>query len=485
MFKSLIFGLATLLIGSQVSAQQHKYQVKIDRLAQLAYVDASIELEGNTLTLFNTNPMPNFPNGQADFLRNIQVFDKTGRTLKLEDKGEGEYQLEGNQTIRLKYEVKLDHDKLNWPAGNEEVLYHTSEGLMLSGYTLFLVPGEKMSGQTLVEFELPADWKSHAALKPLSTQNQFIAKSRRELVNNAYFFGTAKSSAIQAGGLDIEIVLGARYYKQKHVIEGLLLQQLKSYFDMFGSKPQADRYLIIINQGDSGDGGAFSGSFSQLLRGDAEVRTRAIWGRVIAHELLHFWNGLSLIPKSDQEEWFKEGVTDYLTIKSMAKNGLLHRPSVIQWLENLSRGQLVARRVQNVKGSVQEAAQNKHQNWLLVYGGGSIAGLAMDVELRKRSGNRFGLEDLMKEMYHDLAVSQKPYTLDDIINAANKMTSTDFSEVLKKLVQSSEMVELAPIFDSIGLQLEQYLLLEHNLINKGHPSREEQERFKKMFGMKL
>ncbi len=485
MLKSLLFGITTILISSQVSAQQHKYHVKIDQQAQIAHVEASIELEGNMLSLFNTNPMPNYPNGQADFLKNLQAFDKSGQALKIEDKGEGEYQLQGNQNIRLTYDVKLEHDKLNWPAGNEEVLYHTSEGLMLTGYTLFLVPGEKMSGQTVVEFELPKGWQSHTALKPQANRNQFIAKSRRELVNNAYFFGTAQSSSMRAGGIDIEIVLGARYFKQRQVIESLLKKQLASYLTMFGSKPQAERYLIIINQGDSGDGGAFSGSFSQLLRGDAEVRTRAIWGRVIAHELLHFWNGLSLVPVNDQEEWFKEGVTDYLTIKSMAKNGLLPRQSVMQWLENLSRGQLIARRVQNIKGSVREAAQNKHQNWLMVYGGGSIAGLAIDIELRKRTANQLGLEELMQTMYRDFAIKQKPYQLDDIIAAASKLTSSDFSEVIKKLVQSNDAIELAPIFDGVGLQLEQYLLLEHNLLNKAKPTPEERERFQKIFGIPL
>ena len=485
MLKMIMLAVASVVISQSAIAQQHQYKVRIDQDRRLALVEASIALEGNTLTLFNTNPLPNHPNGQADFLKNIRVFDSNGNAIKIEDKGEGEYELVGNRSIRLSYELSLEHDQIQWPAGNEEVLYHTNEGLMLSGYTLFLVPGEKMSGETLVEFQLPQNWQSHAALKPFAKKNQFIAKSRRELVNNAYFFGTAGSSKLQAGGLEIELVLGKRYFKQRKIIEDLLQTQLTQYLEIFGAKPQAERYLIIINQGDSGDGGAFSGSFSQFLRGDAELRTRHIWGRVLAHELLHFWNGLSLIPESDKDEWFKEGVTDYLTIKTMAQNGLISRQYLQQWLENLSRGQLVARRAQNIQGTVQEAAQNKHQNWLLVYGGGSIAGFAIDVELRKRSSNKLGIEDLMKALYKNFAAKRKPFNLEDVVTTANQLSSSDLAPLFRNLVQSKTPVDLAPVFNDVGMQLEQYLLLEHHLLAKPNMKSEEKERFKAMFGTQL
>ncbi|UUZ53238.1 hypothetical protein LP419_30745 [Massilia sp. H-1] len=79
------------------------------------------------------------------------------------------------------------------------------------------------------------------------------------------------------------------------VFKELIERQLASYRSLFGAAPLAKRYLIIINQNQSGDGGAFSASFSQFLRGHGDRATRPIWGRVVAHELLHFWNGVSLV----------------------------------------------------------------------------------------------------------------------------------------------------------------------------------------------
>lgn len=474
---------------------RHLYKVRIDAQKNRAYVEADLHLEGHQLSLFNVNPMPGFPNGQADFLENIEVTDQLGAPLQLVNKGEGDYELSsgGNQVIHLRYEVRLDHDKLEWPAGNEEVLYHTDEGIMLTGYALFLVASEKMSGATQVEFNLPKGWQANTAMQHLSDNapqsevgntvtTRFLAQSRRELVNNAMFFGKAKSTQFQAGGIQLTLVLGQRYWPQRQLFEDLLRRQLQSYLPMFNAQPLAARYLVIINQGASGDGGAFSGSFSQFLRADAELRTRPIWGRVLAHELLHFWNGLSLVPVNDQEEWFKEGVTDYLTITSMANNHLIDQAYVKQWLENLSRGQMVARRAQGIQESVRDAAKNKHQNWLLVYGGGSIAGLALDIELRRASAEKIGLHQLMQTLYREFALQGKQYTLKDIAHAAQQLSGKDFSPLLHELVENRQAVALEPLFAALGLQLEQYLLLEHSLLNNPHAKAIEKARFNAIFG---
>ncbi|RTY95357.1 hypothetical protein [Flavobacterium sp. GT3R68] len=41
-----------------------------------------------------------------------------------------------------------------------------------------------------------------------------------------------------------------------------------------------------------------------------------------AHEIIHLWNGHTLIPK-EQQEWFKEGFTDYLTNILLTQNKLI------------------------------------------------------------------------------------------------------------------------------------------------------------------
>ncbi|MBC7917776.1 MAG: hypothetical protein H7Y28_08200 [Rhodoferax sp.] len=462
--------------------QQNHYRVSVQADKKLAHVQADVWVQGNELALFNVSPTKELKNGQAQFLANLQVRDLQGAAVPLVDKGEGEYQVQGDRRLVLSYDIRLEHDRYEWPAGVEEVSYRTDEGLMATGYALFLVPGEKMPGQTLVEFDLPAEWKAHTPWQAHTKANTFVVDSRRELVNNALFLGEARALQFKAGGMELRMVLGKRYWPQRAMFRDIMERQLQSYQALFAQPPLAKRYLVVINQGDSGDGGAFSGSFSQFLRSDASLATRHLWGRVLAHELLHFWNGLSLVPKTDEEEWFKEGVTDYLTISTLARNGLVDRQFVKGWLENLSRGQTVARMAQGLEGTVRQAAKNKHRNWLLVYGGGSIAALAMDVEIRRATNNRSGLPDVMRAMYTEFAHPGKTYTLEDIVRVTRQATGVDVAPVLERTVSNTQATDLVPVFAHIGLQLESYLLLDHHLLEAADATPAMGQRFSSMFG---
>lgn len=464
--------------------QQNHYRVSVQADKKLARVNADIWVQGNELALFNVSPTKELKNGQAQFLENLQVKDQRGEPVPLVDKGEGEYQVLGDRRLVLSYDVRLEHDRYEWPAGVEEVSYRTDEGLMATGYALFLVPGEKMPGQTLVEFDLPAGWKAHTPWQKNASAkaNEFVVDSRRELVNNALFLGEAAVDQFNAGGMELRVVLGKRYWPQRAMFRDIMERQLHSYQALFARPPLAKRYLVIINQGDSGDGGAFSGSFSQFMRAEASLATRPLWGRVLAHELLHFWNGQSLVPKTDEEEWFKEGVTDYLTISTLARNGFVDRQFVTGWLENLSRGQAVARMAQGLKGTVRQAAKDKHRNWLLVYGGGSIAALAMDVELRRATENRQGLPDAMRAMYAEFGQPGKTYILEDIVRVTHKATGVDIAPVLERTVNNQQATDLVPVFAPIGLQLESYMLLDHHLLQAADATPAMRQRFHSMFG---
>lgn len=486
---SLVAGL--LMISATVAnagdGQPNRYHVTFNADASRAHVEAQVWVEGNELALFGVSPTPQHKNGQADFLEQLLASDGAGAQVQVLNKGEGEYEVKGDRRLSLSYDVRLDHGKFTWPAGAEEVAYRTEEGLMASGNTLFLVPGVKMDGPIEVGFTLPAGWVAHTPWR--SRDSHFVVQSRRELVSNALFFGTARAESFKAGGIELKLVMGKRYWPQRAVFMELIERQLASYRAMFGAAPLAERYLIIINQNDSGDGGAFAGSFSQFLRGAGDQATRPIWGRVVAHELLHFWNGVSLVPFDERQEWFKEGVTDYLTVMTMARNGLVDRDYLMKWLENLARGQMVARMGLGLKGTVQDAAKDKHKNWLLVYGGGSVAALAMDVELRQASGGKIGLPDVMRALYAQFGVPGKRYSHEDIVRIAREVSGSgsgsgiDIGPLLERLVRGESKPDQRAIFAAIGLQLEQYPLLETFLLPDPKASAQARERFTQIFGL--
>jgi len=131
---------------------------------------------------------------------------------------------------------------------------------------------------------------------------------------------------------------------------------------------------------------------------------------------------------------------------------------------------------------VQDAASDKHKNWLLVYGGGSVAALAMDVQLRRASGGKTGLPDVMKALYAEFGAPGKRYGHDDIVRVARQVGGIDVGPLLNNIVQSEAMPDQRATFAAIGLQLEQYPLLETFLLPDPAAGDAERARFKLIFG---
>jgi predicted metalloprotease with PDZ domain len=337
----------------------------------------------------------------------------------------------------------------------EEVSYWTTEGLMITGSALFLAPGDASPDTFEVTFRLPSTWQ---AVTPWPRKNgqTFQPASRRDLVSNAIFLGTATPTTLRRGGMELTLLLGECCRNQRELFVDLLGKQLDSYLELFGAPPRSHRYLIIVNAGTSGDGGAFASSFSQFVRGTADRQNRVIWGHVMAHELLHFWNGLSLVPVDSREEWFKEGVTDYLTLVTMSRNGLVDNAVVRNRLETYSRRMVMARLLQNLQMSPRAAGAKKQENRLLVYAGGSLAALAIDVELRKRTDDAKGLDDFMRALYGRSAKDGRPYGFDDLVALSNEISGTDMRAFLQALVDGEADFDIDPYLREIALRRDSF-----------------------------
>lgn len=363
----------------------------------------------------------------------------------------------------------------------EEVSYRTDEGVMATGHALFFADGDApVQAPIQVEFELPAGWQAHAPWT-LTGDGRFSVASRRELLSNALFLGRAKAETFDAGGVEVNLVLGKRYMPSAPLFIDLLRMQLRSYADLFGGPPLSKRYLIIINQHASGDGGAFTSSFSQFIQGDADARNQVIWGYVMAHELPHFWNGLSIVPADHREEWFREGVTDYLTIVTLARNGWLDENLLFKRLENVPRRYLIARYAQQLKMSVRDAGKDKQPNRQLVYGGGSLAALALDAALRERSADRVGLPHFMQPLHAEFAKPGATYALSDLERIAKDLTGSDFSAFFAEAVGSEAWFDIRPSYTALGLRMDS--IVEEMFISREPAATQQQlARFEAIFG---
>ena len=482
--RALTFALLAAVSGQATAAsydgQINRYTLTISDDAKTATVNANLWLTGDYLSMFSVQALPNLKNGQADLLENLQVVDAKGKKLKYKNEGMGEWKTDGDQRISVSYQVKLEHDNYQWPAGIEEVVYHTDEGLMATGYSLLLASGEKMEGPIEVDVQLPSGWQAQTPWRRLGDGNRFAVENRRELLNNALYFGTAAAETIQAGGIDLTLVLGKRFVSAKPLFTELLNKQLHSYQQLFGADPQSKRYLVIVNEG-LDDGGAFSNSFSQLIGEDATAANRVIWGYIMAHELLHFWNGLSMVPVDSREEWLKEGFTDYLTTMTLARNGIDSPEQLFRRLENIPRRYLIARYLQSPDMTVRGAGEEKQRHRQMVYGGGAITALALDIELRKASNDKITLETLMRSLFSEFHKPGQPYQLDDVIRHSKQLTGKDLTAFFASAVESKTMFNVKPYYSEFGLDFDNFYFDEVYVRPEAKATAQQKARFQTSF----
>ena len=131
---------------------------------------------------------------------------------------------------------------------------------------------------------------------------------------------------------------------------------------------------------------------------------------IFAHEFFHLWNGKSFRPyANDEAEWFKEGFTNYYTLKALHHVGFLTDESFLEVVNNL-----FYQRYKNDDGVGKISMTNgeeKHDHWGLIYGGGMFVGIAQDMIIRKATNNQKSLDYLMRDLFKKYGDSKKEYDL--------------------------------------------------------------------------
>ena len=431
------------------------YFVRITDDGQYAEVEASIWMETSFLSLFDVQATPELPEGHVAMLRDLEVRDAEGVLLSPRYRSQGDWTVRAGQRVQLRYRVALDFDRYAWPAGAEEVAQRTDDGWLFKVSSLLLADGgDGIRGDIAVRFELPDGWR---AVTPWPSAGEgFAPRSRREMLHNVIFLGRVRSDRIELEGLDVTVARPEGVAIDLAEVEGLLRPVAERYAQWFRAPPLQSEYLVLLVPGGSNDGGAFSNSFSQVLPADAGRDTRVIWGHTMAHELLHLWNGLAMVPATADEEWFKEGVTDYLTLTAEGQLGLATSEQTLRRLETHLQRQFIARQLLGHDDTLREAGHDKQAKRLLVYGGGAATAFAMDMAIREQSGDRHGLPDLMAALYARHRGPDQPYSREDIVASAKAALGVDLGDLLAASIDSESAVDVGPALAAAGLGLQQF-----------------------------
>ncbi len=466
--KLYVFLCCTALIVTSCSDDQQElppvddpsatYVVTVSGDKRSIHVDVSFSIDEPVIFMY-VQGTKELPDGEASFIKNLEMKQSPGSVVPLKNLGAGDWKhgAERNTRVTLSYDIELNHEKFPWPSGIDEVLFTRDDGIFFTGDALFILPGTGLKN-IAVTMNVPAGWKISVPWKQ-KEGNTFVADSYRDLIINCGFIGTHHTETISVDDFSLRLAVGGTQKKSVPLFINTMTPAVRAYTRQFGGSKFTD-YLIVIHDDVMSDGGAFRSSFSQVIDGEANANSVVTWGHTMLHEIFHLWNGNAIIP-STQEEWFKEGVTDYMTVKYLYTLKIFNETNFLKAMENTYRKYVLARMMERMTQtpavSIRDAGNDKAKNRLLVYGGGALIAMMLDVELRERTNGAAGLEELLTTMYREFGVTDKRYTMEDVIRIAGGIAGADMRWFFDKYVLTAEQLDVRPYYKKMGLQLDTFV----------------------------
>lgn len=406
-----------------------------------------------------------FPENWGKFLRDLTITGTAGRPVAatLVEPVTWRLDAEPGEKITLRYRMVLDHDRHDFPHGLDEAAYWKPDAVFWVGQALFIAPDDG-EGST-VTVALPRGWKLSTPWPRVPGKvSTYAPSSWRELVANALMAGTHEERSFDLRGLRITLAVGGAMKGSADALVDTMRRVVADDLRIFGRSPKPS-YLVTLHEGAT-DGGAFASSYSMLSSTPLTPERFVDWGHIVAHETFHLWNGTGIRARTP-EDWFGEGATDYLTIVSLRRLGLYDEALFTKKLESHLR------RYRDGVGklNLREASADKKANWHWIYGGGAIVSLALDLELRGRSGGRQSLETLLRRLFDDHADGR--YDYEELIATASALAGSDLAPFFASYVDGRERLALPELVARIGYNLVENLQGELFLVPVGAASEDQ------------
>ncbi|HXZ80441.1 MAG TPA: hypothetical protein VEG30_10965 [Terriglobales bacterium] len=160
----------------------------------------------------------------------------------------------------------------------------------------------------------------------------------------------------------------------------------------------------------------------------------------LTHEMVH----LSFPDVADQHHWIEEGIATYVEPIARARAGFLDPTQV--W------GDMVRDMPQGLPEAGDRGLDHTH-SWGRTYWGGAIFCLLADVEIRKRTQNRKGLEHALRGILNDGGNITQDWTLERALAAGDHATGVPvLEELYQKMKDKPVEVDLDDLWRQLGVE---------------------------------
>jgi M61 glycyl aminopeptidase len=165
------------------------------------------------------------------------------------------------------------------------------------------------------------------------------------------------------------------------------------------------------------DGSGFTNAFMLFLSHEDTFDVQRV--RLLAHEMFHHWNPMSMGPTADDSlQWFSEGFTVYYEGAIPLRAGLVSYADYLEYLNGRLQEYQTSplRKVTNAEWLKMSHSSGPSSE--LPYARGAAIALWADAAIRERSAGRFSLDNVMFDLVNEAQVPKPPELTQERIPSA-------------------------------------------------------------------
>lgn len=474
-YQSIFFLLVLILAQACVAQPVHPVDNYIVTVAadniRKVHVEAQLTIPDQTISM-NWPSANSVPDGWAHFIEDLKATDLQGIPISLKSTGKATWKLNTSaMRIVVHYDINIFHDSINWLEGGHSASAYMVDNVVYAiGAALFIATPKDVyttaGTPANVLFNIPEGFKVVAPWKASkNVDNKFEVNSTYELVRTGLSFGNLEQKNMEIDGMRVTIATASDFTEVIPLFQSIYEEFVPATLNYFGDKKE-ENYLVIANRAPRTEkfepyfsGEALHQSMSIISPFVPTEEHLMIFWYILGHEYIHIWNGINIQTEEIQKEsWFSEGFTDYITWGLLHKLGKIPQDITINgisiagngsgWGENIKKYLAVA----GTK-SPREAGMQKEENYDLIYSGGSVFALILDIELNHSTNGKMGLRQLMVRLNQLSKEQQSPFKYTDIIDAANEISGTDLKPLFEKYIRGKEVIPISDYLEKAGLSI--------------------------------
>ncbi len=322
-----------------------------------------------------------------------------------------------------------------------------ANGLYMTTPSAWLVRPAEWPAKRLVELkvDVPAPAIFATGL-PLGKDGAYLFDSEYFDDLSAAVFGPAHLVQLPIGGGMIDLVIApGGYDASEPVIIDWIKRAANAVTAYFGRYPVQHVLIFVRPRGDRGGSGMTVGYGGDVILAPVEPKATAKelaadW--MMTHEMVH----LSLPSVRAIHHWLEEGLATYVEPIARLRTSEL-RPADV-WRD------IVIGMPQGQPKDGDEGLDHT-ATWGRTYWGGALFWLRADVEIRKRSNGRMGLENALQGILSAGGSVAERWDITDVLATADRAVAMDVLTKLYDQVKAKPVTEnLAELWKDLGVILE-------------------------------